>query len=169
MAKFKIIAGVPDFDGTVGEKQPTRFIDGTAEVDVVDGTSASRLAYFISAGYGVEPLDDVSAADAIRSATASPEDEARYLEADIERLKRIRSLDKLRAEHAKLSDDQDDQDGGAPTVPDGGMVEHKEPPSDAAPVAEWRAYGVSHLDLTEEQAAIMTKAQLQQRAKGGPQ
>jgi len=198
MARFKIIAGVPDFSGTVGEAQPTRFEDGCAEIDVVDQMSANRLAYFLSAGYGVEPLDGKSAVYAIRKATSTPEAEAAYLEGEIKRLEKVDKLDDLRARHAELvrkaeeseaDNDRDPQvtstetgpekrnppqtsrvasEGGPEIVelPKGSTVgSTPNAPADTATVAEWRAYGVEHLGLSQEQADRLTKAQIQVRAK----
>ena len=164
MAKFRIIAGVPDFSGTVGENAPTRFVDGCAELDVTDGTSASRLAYFMSAGYGIEPLDAIEAVDAIRQSTTDAATEARYLEAEIARLERVQSLDKLRARHAELTAGADKRESEAAdeqSPADDGR------PADNAGVGEWRAYAVRHLGVSEEQALGMTKAQIQAEARKG--
>jgi hypothetical protein len=109
MAKFKIMTPVPGWSGSVGEGEgATAFVKGAAELDVIDASSAGRLSYFISAGYVIEALDDVAPADAIRSATLTPHDEAEALERENARLSRAADLDKLRAENARLR-------AGAPT------------------------------------------------------
>lgn len=165
MARFKIVAGVPDFSGTVGEGAPTRFIDGCAELDVTDGTSASRLAYFMSAGYGIEPLDRVDAVDAIRQSTTDAATEARYLEAEIARLERVQSLDKLRAKHAELTAKPDKRESEAETPVSAPVSGNNERPADNAGVGEWRAYAVRHLGVSEERSLSMTKAQIQAEVK----
>lgn len=106
MSRFKITTPVPGWEGNVGERETgvpvTRFFDGEAELDVTDQGTASRLAYFRSAGYLIEALDDVSAEIAIRSAVLTPGDEVRALEAENAELAKVQEIDKLRAENARL-------------------------------------------------------------------
>lgn len=111
MSRFKIITPVPNWEGNVGERETgvpvTRFMDGEAELSVVDQGSASRLAYFRSAGYRIEALDDVSVDDAIRSAVLTVGQEADALEAENAELRKVNELDKLREENAKLREQVD--------------------------------------------------------------
>lgn len=106
MARFKITTPVPGWEGTVGERETgvpvTRFAEGVAELDVTDQGTASRLAYFRSAGYLVEALDDVSAEVAIRSAVLTVGQEVDALTAENAELNKISEVDKLRAENARL-------------------------------------------------------------------
>lgn len=103
MAKFKILTPVRDYDGRVGDPaNATVFMNGCAEIDVVDQGSASRLAYFRSAGYGVEELDGVSAEDAIRQAVLTPEQEHAELVRERDALKQARELESLRAEVKRM-------------------------------------------------------------------
>lgn len=106
MARFKIITPVPGWEGVVGERETgvpvTRFMDGVAELDVVDQGTASRLAYFRSAGYLIEALDDVSAEVAIRSAVLTVGQEVAALEAENAELSKVSEVDALRAENARL-------------------------------------------------------------------
>lgn len=106
MSRFKITTPVPGWEGNVGERETgvpvTRFADGEATLDVVDQGTASRLAYFRSAGYMIEALDDVSAEIAIRSAVLTPGDEVRALEAENAELTKVQEIDKLRVENARL-------------------------------------------------------------------
>lgn len=106
MPKFKIMTPVPDWTGSVGETgNATSFVDGKAELDVVDERTAGRLSYFLSAGYRIDPLDDISPADAIRSATLTPAAETEVLERENAALKKAASLEGLRKENAKLRED----------------------------------------------------------------
>lgn len=106
MARFRITTPVPGWEGNVGERETgtpvTRFADGQAEIDVTDQGTASRLAYFRSAGYVIEPLDDVSAEVAIRSAVLTVGQEVAALEAENAELNKISEVEKLRAENARL-------------------------------------------------------------------
>lgn len=106
MARFKIITPVPGFEGNVGERETgvpvTRFADGEAELNVTDQGTASRLAYFRSAGYRIEPLDNVDVDVAIRSAVLTVGQEADALEAENAELRKVSELDRLREENAKL-------------------------------------------------------------------
>ena len=106
MSRFKITTPVPGWEGNVGERETgvpvTRFAEGEATLDVTDQGTASRLAYFRSAGYVIEALDDVSAEIAIRSAVLTPGDEVRALEAENAELIKVQEIDKLRAENARL-------------------------------------------------------------------
>lgn len=117
MARFKIITPVPGWEGTVGERETgvpvTRFADGEAELNVVDQGTASRLAYFRSAGYRIEPLDDVSAEVAIRSAVLTVGQEAAALVEENAALRQVSELDTLRAENAKLRAEVGRRDAGA--------------------------------------------------------
>lgn len=106
MPRFKITTPVPNWTGDVGERETgvpvTRFFDGEVELNVVDQGTASRLAYFRSAGYIIEALDDVSVSDAIRSSVLTVGQEVDALTAENAELAKVSELDKLRAENAKL-------------------------------------------------------------------
>lgn len=167
MSKFKIITPVPGWEGVVGEREAgvprTRFEDGVATLDVVDQGTASRLAYFRSAGYIVEALDDVSAEIAIRSAVLTPGDEVRTLEAENAELRKVAEIETLRAENAKLRkaavEAKAAADAPAPVKADDAV-----PVPDAnASVDEWRAYGELALGLSAADARGMSKVQLQRR------
>lgn len=171
MARFKIITPVPNWEGNVGERETgvpvTRFADGVAEIDVVDQGTASRLAYFRSAGYIIEPLDGVSESDAIRSSVLTVGQEAASLLAENEELRQVSELDKLRAENARLRERvagrrSDSLASGEPTVtaPAGDDVTA---PADNAGVDEWRAYAVARLGLSESEVKGWDKRGLQKR------
>lgn len=98
MPKFTISTPVPNYTGAVGENPPTRFVDGSAELDVTDHTSAARLAYFRSAGYRIDAPEGVSVDDAIRRVTLTPDQEYAELERERAALERESELDSLRRE-----------------------------------------------------------------------
>lgn len=102
MPKFVIMTPVPDWTGAVGAAgTETHFVKGSAELDVVDVTSAGRLAYFRSAGYQIEAADDVTVDEAIRRVTMTPTQEHAELTRESKALDEAAELDKLRDEVAR--------------------------------------------------------------------
>lgn len=180
MARFKITTPVPGWDGNVGEKETgvpvTRFADGEATIDVIDQGSASRLAYFRSAGYIVEPLDGMSAEVAIRSAVLTVGQEAAALQAENAELTKVSEIEALRRENARLRElaaermNTLSRDDTAGQVKRGGTVKAGSgddvapvAPGDDASVTEWRAYAVAHLGLSESEVRGWDKRALQKR------
>lgn len=161
MPTFKIMTPVPNYTGAVGENPPTRFVDGSAELDVIDHTSAARLAYFRSAGYRIEAPEGVSVDDAIRRVTLTPDQEYAELEREKRTLERESELDSLRREVERKRAERDkatevDQVVSAP-------VEVVVAPDANAPVGEWRDYGVKRLGIPASEVKAWDKPSLQKR------
>jgi hypothetical protein len=99
MARFEITTPAPGF---TGESRGIAFQQGKAVVtsDTKDGLSA--LTYFYGAGYGVLPLDGVTAAEIVQRGNESPEEEAARLDREIAELDARRSLDDKRAKRDAL-------------------------------------------------------------------
>jgi len=166
MPKFKIMTLVPDWTGSIGAiGTETHFIKGVAELDVVDETAAGRLAYFRSAGYGIEPLDDISIDDAIRRVTMTTVQEYAELERESAELDRAAELDSLRDKVAKKRERQIKVDAEtteidrSETDPTTGQS-LLPPPPDSDRVADWRTYAVKNLGVTDAQARAMSLQEL---------
>ncbi len=159
MAKFKITAGVAGF---TGESVGVHFRDGLAEVDTYTTQGVSALSYFRSAGYGIVPMDGVEVDDAIRSATFTPDDEARQLRREIAAMEQVDDLDGLRKRHAELRDKVErrevaEADAAPAKPPKGGQLAD---PPEGDKVGDWRAYAVEHLGVSDAQAKTMNTQEL---------
>ncbi len=99
MARFEITTPAPGF---TGESRGIAFQQGKAVItsDTKDGLSA--LTYFYGAGYGVLPLDGVTAAEIVQRGNESPEEEAARLDREIAELEARQSLDDKRAKRDAL-------------------------------------------------------------------
>jgi len=164
MSKFKIMTPVPGWTGSVGAAgTETHFIDGRAELDVTDETTAGRLAYFRSGGYGIEPLDKVGVDEAIRRVTMTTVQEYAELKRESAELDRAAELDSLRDEVARKRERQVKTDAEAEQAPEATGRPALPDPPDSDKVADWRAYAVKNLDVTDAQARAMNTQELRAR------
>jgi hypothetical protein len=166
MARFEVTTPVPDHTGRVGE---TQFVKGRAEVDSDTREGLSALSYFHAQGYGIRALGDVSVEDAVHR-QLDPADEAKRLERENASLKRRLELGDLRAENERLRK-QVERENPEPANPDidgqgnvGSKLGGPAPaPADDAPIAEWRAYAVAELGVSEPEAKKLDKGQIMER------
>jgi hypothetical protein len=121
---------VPGVNDTVGQ---VTFVDGVAKVD----DNATELAYFRSAGYGIDDFDE-----ALEAAKANDEDPAA---AD--------DLDELNAQSGKQ-----DEDPLIVRDVDGDGVDEVLPRKSAS-TDTWRAFAVDH-GMHEDDAKAMTRDEL---------
>lgn len=122
---------VPGVNDTVGQ---VTFVDGMAKV----ADDATELAYFRSAGYGIDDFDE-----ALDAAKANEEDPAG---ADV--------LDDLDTQHG----DQDSDPLVVRDVNDDGVEEVL--PRKSASTDTWRAFAVQHGGMHEDDAKAMTRDEL---------
>lgn len=166
MAKFKITVPTTGARGADMTKAGVRFVAGCAEVDTATDAGVRALSYFRSAGYGVEPLDDVSVDDAIREATVTPEQEAAELRAEIATLSDAAEVDKLRAERDALRGRLADQRAERQAVADEAPA-----PPESNRAEDWRPFAVAHMGMSEAEARTYNGAELREiygkRTEGG--
>jgi hypothetical protein len=122
---------VPGVNDTVGQ---VTFVDGLAKV----ADDATELAYFRSAGYGIDDYDD-----ALEAAKANDEDPAG---AD--------DLEELETQQG----DQDDDPLVVKDVNDDGVEEVL--PRKSASTETWRQFAVQHGGMHEDEAKAMTRDEL---------
>lgn len=187
-ARFKIISPRPGFTGEGAGQLYFRGGEAELTVDLDDweqGSKRGALAYFQLQGFGIEPLDGVSADQALRDPSQDALAVQRELD-DLDRqIKAETSRDDLEAKRKRLADlrakraeqdaaarkgesTSDAPDANQPPAGEGGVNAQLRtdvvPPAPDAPVADWRAYAVE-IDPSLDDAAAkqLSKSDLQMR------